>query len=75
MGTVNLSRSLSGIGFVCRNGGMSSRSTGLYKNHRFPPEILSHAVWLYHHFSLSFREGEELLAEHGVLVGYEAVRQ
>ena len=46
-----------------------------YKNHRFPPEIISHAVWLYHRFSLSFREVEELLAERGVTVSYEAVRQ
>ncbi len=37
-----------------------------YKNHRFPPEIISHAVWLYHRFSLSFREVEELLAERGM---------
>ena len=46
-----------------------------YKNHRFPPEIISHAVWLYHRFCLSFRDVEELLAERGVLVSYEAVRQ
>ncbi len=54
---------------------MSSRSIGLYRNHRFPPEIIAHAVWLYHRFSLSFREVEELLAERGVTVSYEAVRQ
>ena len=66
---------MSEIGFVCRNGDMSSRSTGLYKNHRFPPEIPSHAVSLYHRFSLSFREVEELLAERGVLGSYEALRQ
>ena len=42
--------------------------------YRFPPEIISHAVWLYHRFSLSFREVEELLAERGVTVSYEAVR-
>ncbi len=46
-----------------------------YKNHRFPPEIIAHAVWLYHRFSLSFREVEEMLAERGVTVTYEAVRQ
>ena len=46
-----------------------------YKNHRFPPEIIAHAVWLYHRFSLSFREVEEMLAERGVTVSYEAVRQ
>ena len=49
-------------------------TTDSYKNHRFPPEIISHAVWLYHRFSLSFREVEELLAERGVIVSYEAVR-
>ncbi len=54
---------------------MSSRTTSPYKNHRFPPEIIAHAVWLYHRFSLSFREVEELLAERGVIVSYEAVRQ
>ena len=53
---------------------MRSRSTSLYRKHRFPPEIISHAVWLYHRFSLSFREVEELLAERGVTVSYEAVR-
>jgi len=53
---------------------MSSRSIGFYRNHRFPPEIIVPAVWLYHRFSLSFREVEELLAERGVIVSYEAVR-
>lgn len=53
---------------------MRSRSTSLYRKHRFPPEIISHAVWLYHRFSLSFREVEELLAGRGVTVSYEAVR-
>jgi putative transposase len=47
----------------------------LYKNHRFPPEIISHAVWLYHRFCLSFRDVEDLLAARGVVVSYEAVRQ
>ena len=47
----------------------------LYKNHRFPAEIISHAVWLYHRFCLSFRDVEELLAQRGVTVSYEAVRQ
>ncbi len=54
---------------------MHSRTTSLYRNHRFPPEIIAHAVWLYHRFSLSFREVEELLAERGIAVSYEAVRQ
>ncbi len=43
--TVKLSRDLSGVGFVYRNWGMSSCSTDLYRNHGFPPEIISHTVW------------------------------
>ena len=46
-----------------------------YARHRFPVEIISHAVWLYHRFSLSVREVEELLAKRGVEVTYETVRQ
>src|SRR5579863_8505043 len=43
--------------------------------HRFPAEIISHAVWLYHVFSLSLRYVELLLAERGVVVSYETVRR
>ena len=39
-----------------------------------PPEIISHAVWLYHRFCVSFRNVEELLAQRGITVSYEAVR-
>jgi putative transposase len=46
----------------------------LYRRHRFPPEIISHAVWLYHRFTLSFRDVEDLLAERGIEVSYEAIR-
>jgi putative transposase len=46
-----------------------------YKNYRFPSEIISHAVWLYFRFCLSFRDVEELLGERGVIVSYEAVRK
>src|SRR5215471_3457060 len=46
-----------------------------YKNHRFPVEIISHAVWLYFRFCLSFRDVEELLFERGVVVTYEAIRK
>jgi putative transposase len=47
----------------------------LYKRHRFPAEIISHAVWLYSRFLLSYRDVEELLAERGITVSYEIVRQ
>ena len=50
-------------------------TTPSYQRHRFPSEIISHAVWLYHRFCLSFREVEELLAERGITVTYETIRQ
>ena len=43
--------------------------------HRFPAEIITHAVWLYHIFSLSLRDVELLLAERGIVVSYETVRR
>ena len=46
-----------------------------YHGYRFPPEIISYAVWLYHRFCLSFRDAEDLLAQRGVIVSYEAIRQ
>ena len=45
-----------------------------YHGYRFPPEIISHAVWLYHRFCLSFRDAEDLLAQRGVTVTYETIR-
>ena len=45
-----------------------------YHGYRFPPEIISHAVWLYHRFSLSFRDTEDLVAQRGIIVSYEAIR-
>ncbi len=37
-----------------------------YRGHRFPPEIISHGVWMYHRFCLSLRDVEELLAKRGI---------
>jgi len=45
-----------------------------YKRHRFPPDIISYAVWLYHRFNLSNRDVEDLLAERGITVSYETIR-
>jgi putative transposase len=50
-------------------------STNPYKHHRFPGEIISHAVWLYYRFCLSHRDVEELLFVRGVIVSYEAIRK
>ncbi len=46
-----------------------------YKRHRFPPEIIAHAVWLYFRFPQSLRLVEEMLLERGILVSYETVRR
>jgi putative transposase len=51
-----------------------SRSVS-YKRHRFPPEIIAHAVWLYFRFPLSLRLVEEILLERGIVVLYETVRR
>ena len=45
-----------------------------YHGYRFPPEIISHAVWLYHRFCLSYRDAEDLLAQRGITVTYETIR-
>src|SRR3984885_14401822 len=54
---------------------MSPSRDPLYRRHRFPPEVISHAVWLYFRFPLSLRMVEEMLAERGIGVTYETVRQ
>src|SRR6188474_1964811 len=50
-------------------------SVSLYHRHRFPTEIISHCVWLYFRFALSFRDVEEMLAMRGVALSYETVRE
>ncbi len=51
------------------------RAASSYHRHRFPPEIISHCVWLYFRFALSFRDVEEMLAMRGVVLTYETVRE
>jgi putative transposase len=46
-----------------------------YRGYRFPAEVIAHAVWCYHRFGLSFRDVEDLLAERGITVTYETIRQ
>jgi putative transposase len=46
----------------------TSASDNRYKNHRFPAEIISHGVWLYYRFCLSYRDVEELLFARGIIV-------
>ena len=53
---------------------MGTETAVSYKGFRFPKEIISEAVWLYHRFPLSFREAEELLLARGIIVSHETVR-
>lgn len=46
-----------------------------FKRHRFPPDIIRHAIWLYARFTLSFRDVEEMLSERGLDVSYETIRR
>ncbi len=46
-----------------------------YAGHRFPPDVIQRAVWLYLRFALSYRDVEDLLAERGLDVSYETVRR
>ena len=57
------------------NAAMSTSRDPLYRRHRFPPEVISYAVWLYFRFPLSLRMVEEMLAARGICVTYETVRQ
>ena len=50
-------------------------SVSLYHRHRFLAEIISHCVWLYFRFTLSFRDVEEMLTMRGVVLIYETVRE
>ena len=45
-----------------------------FKRHRFPPDVIRHAVWRYFRFTLSFRDVEELMAQRGVDASYETIR-
>ena len=45
-----------------------------YRGHRFPREVISHCVWLYFRFALSYRDVQEMMAERGVVVSHEAIR-
>ena len=50
------------------------KNTNMYLGYRYPAQIISHAVWIYHQFTLSSRDIEELFAARGITVSYETVR-
>jgi putative transposase len=51
------------------------KKSQLYRGYRYPAEIVSHVVWLYFRFALSFRDIEEPMASRGSIVSYETIRQ
>jgi putative transposase len=50
------------------------RDRPLYKGYRFPPEIISHCVWLYYRFGVSLRDVSELMLARDIEVSYETIR-
>jgi putative transposase len=74
-GIVKLISSFPGSALMWHTRGMNTPpACNSYKRHRFPAEIIRHCVWLYFRFCLSYRGIEELMAERGVILTYEAVR-
>ena len=53
---------------------MDNNKSALYQRHRFPAEIISHCVWLYFRFCLSFRDIEEMMSRRGIQLSYESIR-
>jgi putative transposase len=64
-----------GVTGLRHRSGMKPPCNPRYARHRFPAEVISHAVWLYFRFPLSLRMVEEMLAARGILVSHETVRQ
>jgi putative transposase len=50
-------------------------SLNLYRGFCFPPDVIQHAVWLYHCFSLTLGDVELILAARGIVVSYESIRE
>ena len=50
-------------------------NSNMYAGYRYPAQVISHAVWLYHRFTLSFLDIEELFAPRGIIGSYETIRQ
>src|SRR3954451_21982802 len=68
---------LSGCRTGPEDGSVSAMATSSnpYRGFRFPAEVIQHAVWLYHCFSLRLRDVELILAARGIVVSYETIRE
>src|SRR6266850_4188032 len=65
---------LSSSRIPCLNAGMDISAAPSYRGYRFPAEIISHCVWLYFRFCLSFRDVQEVMLERDIQVSHEAIR-
>jgi putative transposase len=63
------------VALEVRRGWLVDTETPSYRGFRYPVEIISHGVWLYHRFPLSFREVQEVMLERGIVVSHETIRQ
>ena len=68
---------MSGWQLLPGRGGFSAMAHALnpYRGFRYPAEVIQHAVWLYHCFSLSLHDVETILAARGIVVSYESIRE
>jgi putative transposase len=58
-----------------RRSGLSVNQPVSCRRHRYPPQVIAHAVWLYFRYPLSLRLVEELLLERGIVVSHETIRR
>jgi putative transposase len=63
------------VALEVRRGWLVGTETPSYRGFRYPVEIISHGVWLYHRFPLSFREVQEMMLQRGIVVSHETIRQ
>jgi putative transposase len=63
------------LGEVVAHPGWVDATPSSYRGHRFPVEIISHCVWLYHRFPLSLRDVQEMMMARGVVVSHETIHQ
>ena len=63
------------MALVIERGSLLGMPASIYRGFHYPAEVIQHAVWLYHCFSLSLRDVETILAARGVVVSYESARE
>jgi len=66
---------IDGLLWMGGGAGLVGIEAASYKGFRYPGKIISHCVWLYHRFPLSFREVEQMMLQRGIVVSHETVRQ